>query len=45
MIQCAEQVGEQVAAVEAEHRIAEKMTATMHLNWYVVQMAASIWQP
>jgi hypothetical protein len=32
--------GEQVAAVEAEHRIAETMTATMHLNWYV-QMAAS----
>nr|QEO75253.1 gibberellin 3-oxidase 2 [Lolium arundinaceum] len=26
--------GEQAAAVEAEHRIAETMTATMHLNWY-----------
>ncbi|KAF8765290.1 hypothetical protein HU200_008725 [Digitaria exilis] len=25
---------EQVAAVEAERRIAETMTATMHLNWY-----------
>jgi gibberellin 3beta-dioxygenase len=27
--------GEQVAAVESEHKIAETMTATMHLNWYV----------
>lgn len=26
--------GDQAAAVEAEHRIAETMTATMHLNWY-----------
>lgn len=26
--------GEQVAAVESEHKIAETMTATMHLNWY-----------
>jgi gibberellin 3-beta-dioxygenase len=26
--------GEQVGAVEAERRIAETMTATMHLNWY-----------
>lgn len=28
--------GEQVGAVEAERRIAETMTATMHLNWWVL---------
>jgi gibberellin 3beta-dioxygenase len=26
---------EQASAVEAERRIAETMTATMHLNWWV----------
>lgn len=33
--------GEQVAAVEAEHKIAEAMTATMHLNWYALRSTPS----
>lgn len=27
---------EQIASVEAEHKITETMTETIHLNWYVV---------